>query len=381
MPSADLNLLLAGERLDAAVLTLLSRVEVRESDSDPSVLALRFTIKQLPTGDLSPIDDPCFEPGAELALELAAPGGLPQRLFQGYVTHVRPHLEPITSNSYLEVLAMDPAVVLDAHERVATYPDSTDADAAAEILGRYNLQLDSEDTPARHEADRMLLVQHGSDWQFLKRLARRNGMRVFFEYDPDQGAMVCSFKKPNIEGEAQADLVILQDDGNLNWVDIQQVMTGPVKSLGVAIDPIAKRLVRGEGEIALGDLGETNVADQIEAALTGAGAEGAVHLMRDPYPLDTAINAASTAATDAARFAIELRGELNPSLYRALLRARRPALIRGVGRRFSGMYYVQSVRTTLADGALTQSFVAVRNATGQTGAEDFGQSAEEVPPQ
>ena len=45
------------------------------------------------------------------------------------------------------------------------------------------------------------------------------------------------------------------------------------------------------------------------------------------------------------------------------------------------MYYVQSVRTTLADGALTQSFVAVRNATGQTGAEDFGQSAEEVPPQ
>jgi hypothetical protein len=56
-------------------------------------------------------------------------------------------------------------------------------------------------------------------------------------------------------------------------------------------------------------------------------------------------------------------------------------LVRGVGRRFSGIYYVQSVRTTLEDTTLLQSFVAVRNATGQTGSEDFGKSAEEVPPQ
>lgn len=381
MANAALNILLAGDRLDAAVLTQLTRVEVRESDSDPTVLALRFSLKQLPNGEWSPIDGEHFEPGAELAAEMAAPGGLAQRLFQGIITHVRPHFESIPSNGYLEVLAMDAAVVLDAHERVASYPDSTDADAAAEILGRYNIQLDSEDTTARHDEDRMLLIQRGSDWQFLKRLARRNGFRVFFEYDPNKSAVVCSFKKPNIEGTAQADLIILQEGSNLVWVDLQQVLTGPVKHTGVAIDPIAKRLVRGEGEAELADLGESNTADAIESALTGAGAEGAASLMRDPFPLDTAISAASNAATDAARFVIELRGELNPALYRGLLRARRPALIRGLGRRFSGIYYIQSVRTTMADGALSQSFVAVRNATGQTGAEDFGQSAEEVPPQ
>ena len=381
MANADLNILLGGERLEAEVLRQLSRLEVRESDADPTVLALRFALRQLPNGEWSPIDSEHFEPGAELAAELAAPGGLPQRLFQGYVTHVRPHFEAIESNCYLEILAMDAAVVLDAHERVATYPDSTDSDAAAEVLGRYNIQLDSEDTPARHEEDRMLLVQRGSDWQFLKKLARRNGFRVYFEVDPDQGTLVCHFKKPDVEGTAQPDLVILQDGSNLNWVDVQQLMTGPVKVLGSAIDPISKRMVRGEGNTALADLGESSLADAVEGALTGAGAEGAARLMRDPFPLDTAINAASTGATDEARFAIELRGELNPSLYRGLLRARRPALIRGLGRRFSGVFYVSAVRTTLADGALTQSFVAVRNATGQTGAEDFGQSAEEVPPQ
>lgn len=381
MANANLNILLGGERLEASVLTQLSRLEVRESDSDPTVLALRFSLKQLPSGEFSPLDSEHFEPGAELAAELTAPGGLPQRLFQGYVTHVRPHFESIESNGYVEILAMDAAVILDAHERVATYPDATDADAAAEVLGRYNLQIDSEDTTARHEEDRMLLVQRGSDWQFLKRLARRNGFRVYFEYDPDKSAVICSFKKPNIEGTAQADLIILQDGANLSWVDVQQLMTGPVKHVGAAIDPIAKRMVRGDGSSALANLGEKSVADAVESALTGAGAEGASSLMRDPFPLDTAIAAASTAATDAARFVIELRGELNPALYRSLLRARRPALIRGIGSRFSGVYYISAVRTTMADGALTQTFVATRNATGQTGAEDFGQSAEEVPPQ
>jgi hypothetical protein len=78
---------------------------------------------------------------------------------------------------------------------------------------------------------------------------------------------------------------------------------------------------------------------------------------------------------------IELRGEVDPALYRGLLRARRPVLVRGVGARFSGIYYVQSVRTTLDGGTLTQTFVATRNATGQTGQESFGQSAEEVPPE
>jgi hypothetical protein len=55
-------------------------------------------------------------------------------------------------------------------------------------------------------------------------------------------------------------------------------------------------------------------------------------------------------------------------------------LLKGVGRILSGVYYVRSVRTVLEEGRLSQSFVAYRNAAGQSGAEAFGQSAEEVPP-
>jgi hypothetical protein len=124
-----------------------------------------------------------------------------------------------------------------------------------------------------------------------------------------------------------------------------------------------------------------DAAAAVEEGLKAAGATGSVGLVRDPFPLDEAIGTETTAATDAARLVIELRAELDPALYRGLLRARRPVLVRGVGRRFSGVYYVQSVRTTLEEATLVQSFVATRNATGQTGQESFGQSAEEVPPE
>jgi pyridoxal/pyridoxine/pyridoxamine kinase len=76
---------------------------------------------------------------------------------------------------------------------------------------------------------------------------------------------------------------------------------------------------------------------------------------------------------------IEARGELDPGLYRNLLRPHAPVLIKGVGDRLSGVYYVRSVRTLMQQGELTQTFVAVSNALGRTGQEDFGQSAEEEP--
>ena len=87
------------------------------------------------------------------------------------------------------------------------------------------------------------------------------------------------------------------------------------------------------------------------------------------------------AANDVDRFALEARGELDPALYRGLLRARRAVLIKGVGRRHSGIWYVRSVRTTFEEGALSQTFLAERLDLDLSGREEFGASAEEEGPQ
>jgi phage protein D len=274
---------------------------------------------------------------------------------------------------------MDAAVLLDAEERVVAWPNMKDSDVVSEVLSGYEIPVTPDDTAVLYDEDRQLLIQRATDWRFLQHLAERNGARFYFEYDDAQGRVVAHFAAPDVDGPAQADVILLQEGSNLNWADLQLVATGPVTMTAAALDPIAKQIVRGDGTAALPVLGDDDAAAAIEDGLKAAGANASVAFVRDPFPLDEAIGAETTAATDAARFVIELRAELDPSLYRGLLRARRPVLVRGVGRRFSGTYYVQSVRTTLEGSTLLQSFVATRNATGQTGQESFGQSAEEVP--
>jgi Phage tail baseplate hub (GPD) len=381
MPSPRINVLVDESPIDAAVLAQLTRAEVRESDCDPTVVALRFRLVQRPDGEFGPLDDTLFEPGTALSFELQPPGGLTQRLFEGLITHIRPHFESIVSNAYVEVLGMDPAVTLDAEERVVAWPNVKDSDVVSQVLSGYKLWTQADDTSVVYDEDRQLLMQRATDWRFLQHLAQRNGARFYFEYDDAQRQVVGHFAVPDVSAPPQPDIVILQDGSNLNWADLQLVATGPVARMAAAIDPIGKQIVRGDGTPALGLLGGDDVAAAIEDGLKAAGAGASVVFVRDPFPLDEAIGAETTAATDAARFVIELRGELDPALYRGLLRARRPVLVRGVGRRFSGVYYVQSVRTTLEDSTLLQSLVAFRNATGQTGQEEFGQSAEEVAPQ
>jgi Phage tail baseplate hub (GPD) len=379
MPSPRINVLVAGSPLDRAVLAQMTRAEVRESDRDPSVLSLRFRLVQRADGEFGPLDEDVLEPGVLLSFEVEPPGGLTQRLFEGPITHIRPHFETILSNAYVEVLAMDAAVMLDAEERVAAWPNMTDSDVVSQVLSGYQIQVQADDTSVLYDEDRQLLMQRATDWRFLQHLAERNGARFYFEYDDAQEQVVAHFTAPDVDGPPQPDVVILQDGSNLNWADLQLVATGPVTMTAAALDPIGKQIVRGEGTSALAVLGDDDAAAAVETGLKAAGATASVAFVRDPFPLDEAIGAETTAATDSARFVIELRAELDPSLYRGMLRARRPVLVRGVGRRFSGIYYVESVRTTLEGATLMQSFVATRNATGQTGQESFGQSAEEVP--
>lgn len=381
MPDPRLLVAVEGQPIEASVLGLLTRIEVRESDVDPTLLALRFNATQSPGGEFSPIDDGIFVPAAQVSVQIEAPGGAPVRLFEGFVTHVRPHFETIESNAYVEILAMDAAVLLSAEERVEAYPDATDSEAAERVFARYRIAFTGQSTGTRHEEKRQLLVQRGTDWAFVQRLARRNGFVCYLEPDPQSGAVTAYFRPSALTDTPQADLTVLRDDPNLKWIDLQVTMTGPVRVRGAVFDALDKRVVRVDGEGKRDALGDRLIGDAIERGLVQAGATGAAALLRDAFPSEVAAADEGAAATDRARFVVEARGEVDTALYRGLLRARRPVLIKGVGRMFAGVYYVRAVRTTIDEGVMSQTFVAERNALGLSGKEDFGQSAEEVPPQ
>ncbi len=360
-------------------VSLLARMEVRESDREATVAALRFNLAQRPSGQWSPLDDALFSPASRLRIELEGHGAPPTVIFHGYVTHLRPHFEPIESNGYLEVLAMDAAALLGAEERAHAYPDATDSEAVTEVFERHGVPVTVAPTAARHAADRGLLVQRATDWEFVQALARRNGYVCYFEPDPSGDEVRAYFRPPALQGAPQADLSIHREDANLAWVDLQAKATSPARVTGAAIDPIARRIVRADGTPSLDALGDTAMDVWIEQGLRRHGATGSKEFLRDVAADAGMLEVMASAASDRARFAVEARGEVQSALYRGLLRARRPVTLKGVGSTFAGVYYVRSVRTVLHEGTLSQHFIAERNALGLTGREAFGRRAEEEP--
>ena len=386
MPAPKLNLLLDGERLDAEVLTQLSRLEVREGDEGPSLLALRFRLAQRPGGLFFPLDDPdLFAPARPIAVDLTAPGGLPTRVFAGYLSHVRPHFEAVEANCYVEVLAVDRGALMDVEHSVRAWPEDTrDDEVVRELFDRWELEATVETSTITNAADEQLLVQRGSDWRFLQRLAQRNGFHCWLELDGDSGEPRGYFGPLPLDREPQADLTMLRGGDNLVWFDVQQLALAPLRYLGAALDPLAKQLIRGDGEPELEALGDEGLGERVATGVRAGGVAAAQRWIRDPLPQRTAVEALARGRSELAGFLVEARGELDPSLYRGLLRAHQPVLVKGVGERLAGRWWVRAVRTTLDEGLLRQTFVLWRNDLGLGGGlggrEEFGREAEEVAP-
>lgn len=375
--TALVNIELAGTRLDAAVLARLARLEIRESDREPTMAIARFGLAQEPSGEMFPLDNDLFGPATRMVVDVAASGGNPTRLLDGFVTHVRPHFEAVEANCYLEVVAMDAGALMAIGDHAEAYPDMTDAEAAERVFQRYELDKNVAATSARHASDEQLLMQRESDWAFVQRLARRNGYRCYLEHDSGRGGVVAHFG-PIDPSSPQADLTILRTSANLRWIDVQHLYAAPVRGRAAAIDPVNKRLVQAAGARNLEPLGGDDAMAANDRGLAAAGAAARERWLRDPIPLDATIGAEAAALTDELELCLEARGELDPALYQSLLRARRTVLVKGVGRRLAGTWYVASVRTVLDGGAMTQTFVLLRNAIAPSGAERFGTTAEEA---
>ncbi len=380
MPAGRFQITVDGEALAPGLAARLAEIDIREGDGMAASARIKIALAQSAEGTFAAIDDGPFQPGSEIRVSLAAPGGSPQFVFAGVTSHVRPHFETIETNCYLEIVATDHAMVLAAEDRARGYPGASDADAAREVLGRYNLPIDAEDTEARPDADDILLMQRSDDWSFVRMLAKRNGFTVYFEPDPQDGSPICHFHRRNLDDEPQADLTILRENPNLEWIDFEVALDRPAARSAAAIDHVAKRLIRADAESADALMGEALLAAAAQDGVVRLGAAAAVRHLRGAPPRDAALNAHAAGQAARDHMVIEARGLLDPALYRGLLRPHRPVLIKGVGDRLAGRYYVSCLATSLKDGELRQSFTAVANALGRGRAEPFGQSAEEEPP-
>jgi phage protein D len=300
-------------------------------------------------------------------------------VFDGYITAIAPTFDAQPDYSVLEIHALDTSVLMSLEEKIAGWPDASDSDIARRILDGYGVQAKVESTATTHQESDTTIMQRGSDIQFVRTLAQRNGMEFYFETDANSGDVTAFFRPPQLDGEPQPDLAIqFGDASNLRSFAARLAGQRPlhvkVQQVDVKANSANTAQAGNLGRIKLGanDLSELE-SSTLEGLANPQDAVAQMLLLGPPTSDATELQTLAQAVRDDAGWCIVAQGEINSDAYQAVLRPRRLVLVKGAGKAYSGKYYVtRVVHEITGDGAYTQNFEAVRNARGLDGSESFG---------
>jgi phage protein D len=299
-------------------------------------------------------------------------------VFQGYITGLRFIQGGDPRGTVVELNGLDSSVLMSLEEKIATWPDMADSDIAQQILSAYSFPVEADSTAPQHRAEDNTVVQRATDLQFVRDLARRNGLEFYFESD-DSGTATAYFRAPQLDGTPQPDLSAhFGDETNLKSFSVQ--MSG-LRPLNVKIEQvdIGSGVTNSSqaGTMSWIQLGDKPLDDLVSGALanlvTPKDAMAQTLVLGQPTSDAAELNNIAQAVRNEAAWFINATGEVNSDAYQGVLRPRRTVLIRGAGKAFSGKYYVTKVTHEVrADGSYSQNFEARRNARGVDGSEQFG---------
>ena len=367
MPAISYILTIGDVPASPDILNAIQQIEVEDHADMADMMRLRIAIGSNDgCSGWKVLDDNSFDRLTKIKIAVAIGGGLAKTLMTAYVTEMNADLSNQPGRSVLNVTAMDPTVLMTLSERVKRWPDMADSDIASTIFTDRNYGF----TPVievtnyiRREEDETVM-QRGNDIQFLQDLAKRNGFECFVETNENTGKIEGHFHKPRLEDPQGVLSVHMGDQSNVNSLNFRHDTTRPATAAISAID-----IRSGENQDARSDA----------SRLTKLGKAPALKSDRPRSVLPSHTGLARTselqtvtqAAVDRSSFAITGEGELNTVVYGAILRAKRPVLVRGAGKKFNGTYYVERVLHTISGDGYKQSFTLRRNATELSGRESF----------
>lgn len=362
-----------GRPADAALMGALLDIEVEQHCRLADMVRLRFAVAVDASGEAwSVVDEDRFKRLTRLRVEVAVGSGKAEPLIEAYVVETHATFSNQPGASVLEVVGMDATVLMNLEQKVRAWPDMTDGDIARAIFGEHSLapQVDATQ-PLRQQTERTVL-QRGSDIQFLRMLAERNGCLCYVEVNPATGVAEGHFHPPRVDDPPQG--VLSVNLGTATTVDRFASRYEMWRPTGARADNVQ---IASQADQS---------ADVSAASHPGMGRQSTVGGEKPRHVLLAGTGLAETgelqtiaqAVVDRSAFAVHAEGELTTVTYGAVLHARHPVNVRGAGRQFSGTYLVQSVLHRIAPDSYTQSFTLCRNATGVKGNEQFAETRAKV---
>ncbi len=366
MTAVSYTLLADGAPMAAELMGAIQQIEVEEHAEMADILRLRVATAVSDDGNTwTVIDDDIMGRLTEIELHITVGAGLAGYVFRGHVVELNAVYANQPGESHLEIVALDPTVLMNLEQKVRAWPDMADGDIASAIFGEYGFTPDVESTePTRQETD-VTTIQRGTDIQFLTKLARRNGFDCYVEIDPMTGMTEGHFHPPRLDERPQGVLSVnLGEATNVDSFRARHDMLRPTSAT-------AGGLTIGDQSVESGE-SESTDADELGSESLHEGDSPRVLLpsrtaLFDGGELQTYVQG----LVNRSSFAVVADGELHTSAYGDILRAKRPVNVRGAGRLFSGTYIVEKVLHTLSGETNTQSFTLRRNALGLSGQESF----------
>jgi hypothetical protein len=355
-----------GQILDDETLAQLQTLEAEEHLHMADMLRLVFNIAVKEDGSgWRVLDDAIFEPLTNLQLQITVGNNDPVTVIDAYVVETQTALSNNPGESTLTVIAMDASVLMSRKEVVRTWAGMADSDIAGTIFNEYGFSPEVEATNVTYEEDNTLIVQRGTDIQFLQLLAQRHGFDVYIDVDPFSGSLTGHFGPVRVDEEPQGLLTIhMGQSSNLNFFNVRWDMLRPTE---VQVDNIDF----DSGEDQTGRAGSSNITPLGSADLF----ETTVPRISLVLPAGTAVEAEllslAQGLSNRSSFAVIAEGEVDTNNFGAVLRAKRTVSVRGAGELYSGIYLVERVLHAFIEGEYTQSFTLRRNALNPRRQDDF----------
>lgn len=351
------------------VASALAEIEVETSIEGAAMFRLHLDLSRTMLGDFDALAFDIFRPLVPIRISLSFGLGLPMTLINGFVREVNLSIGNAPGTARLEVVGGDALGTMMGHVQVpSTWPNMPDGAIAAALFGRHGIIPAVVPTPQTRTMNDTTTTQQNRDSAFLRQLAGRHGYFAYLQPDPLTGLDFGHFKPLTAMLALPPQGVLSIDFGsqtNLRSFRIGNQMLKP----GMVISVFPDAMTRAPVPIVPPPAPEPPM-----------GAEPS--LMRIiPPPLEIEIGSdaanpgekllqARARVAESAR-TVQASGEVDGLRFARPLLPGIPVMVRGAGRQHSGPYLVTGVSHRIARDGYTQSFQAMRNAVGLTGAELF----------
>ncbi len=340
------------------VMDALVDVEVTNRDQEFDGFKLTFSLGKDSLLDYGLLLTGLLDPPSRVIIQVFI-GTLPQVLIDGIITNhqIAPSNRP--GESTLTVFGKDITLKLSLEEKSETFPNQTDSVIVMGLIANYaTLGLVPQVTPTTDvpiQVDR-IPSQQGSDLDFIRELARRNGFVFYIEPTLTPGVNHAYWGLDNRLGLPQPALTMnMGGDTNVDQpITVSFDALAPAEPQVTILDPITKRPI----SIPLPSGLHPPLARQPASSLRKTLPRNTSNL----NPIQAALRALSLESQSSD--AVTVTGEVDAVRYGRALRSRRLVGVRGVGDSYDGMYYVQEVTHRIKRGEYKQSFSLRREGRG-----------------